>query len=158
MIQSFSSFARKFGCPTFLELRVVLRGLVTWEKIVLLVAASAFIVGSLGVWIELQKRFTVNVPAPGGSFTEGIIGTPHLANPLLASTEADRDLANLLYAGLMKSDGAGGLETNLAQNYTISEDGLIYEFMLREGLAWHDGEPITADDVAFSAADDDVGR
>ncbi|MBI1957412.1 MAG: hypothetical protein HYS44_03080 [Candidatus Niyogibacteria bacterium] len=150
MIKSFSPFAKHSYIPTPLELRVVLRGLVTWEKIVVLAATAAVVIGILGAWIELQKRFAVMVPAPGGSFAEGIVGTPHLANPLLASTDADRDLTELLYAGLMKSDGKGGLETALASNYTISEDGLMYEFTLREGLEWHDGKPITANDIAFT--------
>ncbi|MBI2038996.1 MAG: peptide ABC transporter substrate-binding protein [Candidatus Niyogibacteria bacterium] len=150
MIKSSFPFVKRSSIPTLLELRVVLRGLVAWEKIAFLIATGAIVIGTLGFWIQLQKRFAVMIPAPGGSFVEGITGTPHLANPLLASTEADRDLTNLLYAGLMKSDGTGGLETNLAQNYTISEDGLVYEFTLRGGLTWHDGEPITADDVAFT--------
>src|SRR5215831_713903 len=38
----------------------------------------------------------------------------------------------------------------LAQSWSMSEDGLSYEFVLREGVSFHDGEPITAEDVKFS--------
>jgi hypothetical protein len=39
---------------------------------------------------------------------------------------------------------------SLAESWTESQDGLIYEFKLRPGLKFHNGEPVTADDVKFS--------
>ena len=74
----------------------------------LVISCAAIIIGLLGVWTELEGRYAVLVPAPGGTLRESIVGTPHLINPLLATTEVDRDLTNILYAGLMKSDGKGG--------------------------------------------------
>jgi peptide/nickel transport system substrate-binding protein len=50
----------------------------------------------------------------------------------------------------MKYNGEGKLEPALAGSYTVSEDGLAYTFKLRENIKWHDGEPITADDVVFT--------
>lgn len=38
----------------------------------------------------------------------------------------------------------------LAETYTVSEDGKSIEFVLRDGLTWHDGEPLTAEDVKFT--------
>lgn len=38
----------------------------------------------------------------------------------------------------------------LASEYTVSEDGMEIEFVLRDGIKWHDGEPITAEDVRFT--------
>jgi peptide/nickel transport system substrate-binding protein len=40
---------------------------------------------------------------------------------------------------------------NLAESWTISDDGLIYTFVLREDVTWHDGKPFTADDVVYTA-------
>lgn len=140
----------RFNFPSVLEIRVILRSFVLWEKVTLLIVSGVIMVGVFGVWFELQERFAVTIASAGGSFREGIVGTPHLANPILASTEADRDLVQLLYAGLMKSDGHGKLEKNLARNLEISEDGLSYTFTLKDGLIWHDGEPLTSEDIAFT--------
>jgi len=107
-------------------------------------------VGLLGMWTELQKKFALVVPVEGGLIREGIIGTPHLVNPVLASTDADRDLVALIYSGLMKPDGKGGLEKDLAESYSVSEDGLAYTFTLKENLSWHDGEKLTSEDITFT--------
>ncbi len=92
----------------------------------------------------------VDVPAAGGELTEGVIGTPHLANPLFAISEADKDIVSLVYAGLMKVESDGSLVPELAKDYEISEDGKTYTFTLRDGLVFHDGEAVTADDVEFT--------
>lgn len=109
-----------------------------------------FLIASIGLLITLDKKYSISLPYPGGSLKEGIVGNPSMINPLLAISDVDRDLVNLIYAGLMRSDGKGGLKPELASHYEISEDGLIYTFWLREGLAWHDGMPLTADDVIFT--------
>ena len=45
----------------------------------------------------------------------------------------------------------GGLTTpSLAESWTASKDGLTYEFLLRTGIKFHNGDPVTADDVKFS--------
>ncbi|ODT67670.1 MAG: hypothetical protein ABS75_23140 [Pelagibacterium sp. SCN 63-23] len=52
---------------------------------------------------------------------------------------------------ILEADGAltpiGG---ELADTYSVSEDGLTFTFTLKDGLTWHDGEPLTVDDVVFS--------
>lgn len=105
-----------------------------------------------GVWmlVRVDRDFSTEVPSFGGSFTEGILGKPHLVNPLLAVTDADRDLVDLIYAGLMRSDGNGNIVPELAETYEVSEDGRTYTFTLREGATWHDGVPVTAEDVVFT--------
>ena len=46
---------------------------------------------------------------------------------------------------------AGGINTpSLAESWTQSKDGLTYEFVLRKGVKFHNGEPVTAEDVKFS--------
>jgi peptide/nickel transport system substrate-binding protein len=40
---------------------------------------------------------------------------------------------------------------NLAESWTVSDDGTVYTFVLRQDVTWHDGEPFTADDVVFTA-------
>ncbi len=98
----------------------------------------------------LESAFLVEVPSYGGSLTEGIVGAPRFVNPLLAVTDADKDLSMLVYAGLMGYDASGRLVPVLAERYDISEDGRTYTFTLRTGAAFSDGTPVTADDVVFT--------
>ena len=92
----------------------------------------------------------VEVPAHGGSITEGVIGTPRFINPLLALSDTDRDLTQLIYSGLMRATPGGDLILDLAKSYEISADGLTYTFVLKDDLTFHDGESISSDDVVFT--------
>ncbi|MBU6323765.1 MAG: peptide ABC transporter substrate-binding protein [Patescibacteria group bacterium] len=111
---------------------------------VLVLAAAA------AAWLGLENRLLVSVPADGGSLTEGVLGSPRFVNPLLALSDADRDLTALTYAGLMGIDGDGNLVPVLASGYRISPDGKTYTFTLRKDAKFSDGTPVTADDVVFT--------
>ncbi|MDD5738776.1 MAG: ABC transporter substrate-binding protein [Candidatus Pacebacteria bacterium] len=108
---------------------------------------------SSGIFLALNFYFqnTSVVPAIGGSYTEGIVGQPRIINPLyLSNQDADRDIVEVIFSGLMKYDENGQVIKDLIQDYSIKEQGSIYEITLRDGLLWHDGEPITSDDVIFT--------
>jgi peptide/nickel transport system substrate-binding protein len=118
-----------------------------------------FIFGILGLFIGvaslagiygLEQSLLVVEPAYGGSLTEGDVGAPRFVNPLLAFTDTDQDLTALTYAGLMGQGSNGTLVPVLAQSYTVSPDGLTYTFVLRNGLKFSDGTPITANDIVFT--------
>lgn len=98
----------------------------------------------------LNGYFLVEVPAYGGTLVEGVVGTPRFINPLLAISDTDRDLTQLVYSGLMRATPDGTLVPDLAEEYSVSADGLVYTFVLREETVWHDGAPLTADDVLFT--------
>jgi peptide/nickel transport system substrate-binding protein len=111
----------------------------------------ALLVGSVLVLVnELNKIVMVPQPARGGALIEGIIGTPRFANPLLAASDADRDVTALAYAGLLRAAPDGGYVPDMAASYDISEDGRVYTFVLREDAVFHDGEPVGAEDVIFT--------
>ena len=88
------------------------------------------------------------VPAFGGTYTEGLIGQPKLLSPLSSTDQNDKAILSLLFVGLTKTTADGRTEPVLADNWVISEDGRSYAFTLKEGLKWHDGQPITSSDVA----------
>ena len=48
------------------------------------------------------------------------------------------------------ADGSTALVNSLVEDYTVSEDGLTYDFTLRSGVTFSDGTPLTANDVKFT--------
>lgn len=121
------------------------------EKTLFLV--FAFLLVFSGIFLSLNFYFknTKISPTAGGSYAEGIIGQPRIINPLyLSNQDADRDIVEIIFAGLMKYDENGQIIKDLIQDYSVKEQGKIYEITLRGGLLWHDGKPITADDVIFT--------
>jgi peptide/nickel transport system substrate-binding protein len=55
-----------------------------------------------------------------------------------------------LHDALVKPLPGRSMAPSLAESWTASADGLVYEFVLRKGPRFHNGEPVTADDVKFS--------
>lgn len=112
---------------------------------------SALIIASLlAIPIGYYFKITKASPDFGGGFTEGLIGEPRFINPLLLQTDTDRDLAQLIYSGLLKNDGRGNFIPDLAESFSISGDGLAYRFKLRKNIKWHDGKAFSADDIIFT--------
>lgn len=56
----------------------------------------------------------------------------------------------MVFEPLLCSEADGSVVYKLASAHTVSDDGLTYTFTVRDGVKWHDGEALTAEDVAFS--------
>ena len=90
-------------------------------------------------------------PAQGGQYAEGLIGSLTRLNPILDYyNPADRNIDRLIFSGLIKFDERGVALSDLAESWGISKDGTVYNFALRQNLKWHDGEPLTSDDVVYT--------
>ncbi|MEK7071120.1 MAG: ABC transporter substrate-binding protein, partial [Patescibacteria group bacterium] len=111
---------------------------------------TVFIVSSSLLLWKVNRAYLIEFPAYGGQLKEGIVGSPRFINPILAMNDADRDMTSLVYSGLMKSDSKGDIVPDLAESYSISKDGLIYKFKLKDNAYFHNGEKVTADDVEFT--------
>jgi len=121
---------------------------IRWQ--VLLALAGVLILTTLLSFSALNMP-TVLVPTEGGTFREGVAGAPRYINPLRCDvTEIDADLCELLFRGLTRTDKNGRAVADLAESWTVSSDGLNYDFVLREGQYWDDGNPVTVDDVLFT--------
>ena len=112
---------------------------------------------AIGVLLRIQQQPSiVQPPAPiqpttGGVYTEAVIGSFGRLNPVLdLFNPADRDATRLLFSGLVRFDDRGLPLGDLAETWGISEDGTVYNFSIRPSALWHDGEPVTSDDVAFT--------
>jgi len=55
-----------------------------------------------------------------------------------------------LHDSMLKAMPGQPLAPSLAESWSVSEDGLIYTFVVRAGATFHNGDPVTAEDVAFS--------
>lgn len=99
---------------------------------------------------KINQYFIVEVPSDGGSITEGIVGLPSLVNPVLALSDADKDMTTLVFSGLMRKDTNGNFIPDIASSYTVSDDGLKYTFKLKPDVEFHDGTKVTVDDVLFT--------
>lgn len=90
-------------------------------------------------------------PARGGVYVEALIGTFGRLNPWFDYyNPADRDVDRLLFGSLLTFDGRGLPHPDLAESWGISQDGTVYNFTLRPNAVWHDGQPVTSDDVLFT--------
>jgi len=90
-------------------------------------------------------------PAEGGVYTEGLVGSLSRLNPLLdQNNSADRDINRLLFASLMTYDASGLPQPGLADSWGVSQDGTIYNFSIRSNAVWHDGTPVSVDDITFT--------
>ncbi|MEK7509358.1 MAG: peptide ABC transporter substrate-binding protein [Patescibacteria group bacterium] len=136
--------------PRLKTLEELLRIFSPAERLALYVLSFFLALSAFVLLIEANALVSVEVPAPGGTLTEGIVGTPRFVNPLLAASQSDRDLTTLVYSGLLREEPDGTFTPDLAESYEISEDGTVYTFHLREGLTFHDGAPLTSDDVLFT--------
>jgi peptide/nickel transport system substrate-binding protein len=115
------------------------------------VAVLASLAG-LGLFLYVALTFVIQTrPDYGGTYTEGLVGSPMAANPLFAPfSDPDNDLAALVYAGLTRLGPEGLVLPDLAERWEIDEQGRRYRFYLRQGLRWHDGSPLTATDVVHT--------
>ena len=101
--------------------------------------------------INFYFKNTEIIPAEGGTYIEGMVGSPRYINPIYAEAfDVDRDLVEIIFSGLMKYGPEGQIIPDLAKEYKILEDGEVYEFYLKENVFWSDGEPLTANDIVFT--------
>ena len=90
-------------------------------------------------------------PTTGGEYVEGLIGSLSRLNPVLDYyNPSDRDVDRLIFSGLIRFDDRGIPQGDLAESWGVSQNGKIYNFTIRPDVYWHDGEPITSDDVLFT--------
>ncbi len=88
---------------------------------------------------------------PPGVLVVGQIAEPKSLDPAAVTAVNDFRILMNLYDGLVRyKDGTLEVEPSLAESWTISEDGKVYTFTLRDGVAFHDGTPLTAEAVKFN--------
>lgn len=75
---------------------------------------------------------------------------PDFLDPHLATASISFQMILNMFEGLVASKTDGTIEPVVAEEYDVSEDGLTYTFKLRDDVMFHNGEPVTIDDVQYT--------
>ncbi len=113
------------------------------------------------VLLVLAVFMAISVSAQEGGIIIGTNfgGDPNNINPLISNNTVELDLNEFLFPSIYNIDpetrapmmgGRNDQDNGLALDWTISEDGLVYTFTLRDDVFWNDGTPVTAFDYKFT--------
>ncbi|MBI2051014.1 MAG: peptide ABC transporter substrate-binding protein [Parcubacteria group bacterium] len=137
--------------PNLTQLKYLTKFYSPTELLATKTALFLALASSLALGVLLYQNNLVRKPAHGGEYAEAAVGAPTYINPLFAQTnDVDQDIARLVFGSLMKLDENGSLVPDLAESYSIDESQTTYTVTLRPNVRWHDGEPLTTRDVAFT--------
>lgn len=89
-------------------------------------------------------------PVMGGSVVVGIQQDIDSLDPHKATAAGTKEILFNIFEGLVKPDENGSLICAVAEDYGISEDGLVYTFHLRDNVKFHNGDVVTCEDVKYS--------
>jgi oligopeptide transport system substrate-binding protein len=110
---------------------------------VVLFAAAAFV-----VW---QYQAIEDIDEPNASVLHrGLPADPESVDPQKARSTQAGDILRDIGEGLLGYSPTGELVPGAAESWSISDDGLIYTFDIRDDARWSNGDPLTADDFVFS--------
>ena len=122
-----------------------------WQILVVVVALGIVAVLLLSQQTPSITGSILPQPEQGGIYTEALIGSLGRLNPLLDyNNPPDRDVDRLLFSGLVRFDESGLPQADLAEAWGVAQDGTVYNFSIRPDAVWHDGKPVTSDDVIFT--------
>ncbi len=137
--------------PTWRQIRHLPEVLSSSDSFRLRLGGVLLAIGLVTVGAAFYYAHTVFGPAVGGEIVEGAVGTPRSLNPILSvSNDVDGDLMRLMYSRLFTTDGTGQPTPDLVESYNVSPDQKTYMLTLRGDAKWHDGQPLTPDDVLFT--------
>ncbi len=111
---------------------------------------TAALSGCAGGTDESSGDNSSKEPVYGGSVVVGIQQDIDSLDPHKATAAGTKEILFNIFEGLVKADENGNLMNAVASDYTISEDGLVYTFTLRDNVKFHNGNAVTAEDVKYS--------
>jgi ABC-type transport system substrate-binding protein len=99
---------------------------------------------------ETQASVNQLVLTTGGTYRLPLMSNPVTLDPHYAQDEYGLRVAHQIFSGLVQLDHQLMILPDLAENWEISDNGKNYKFHLRKNAKFHNGHPVTADDVIFS--------
>ena len=120
-----------------------------WQLIIIFL--TGLVVGILLLGEQPGIQSIMPEATKGGIYSEALVGSLQRLNPILDyHNDVDRDIDYLIFSGLIRFDVRGVPQPDLVESWGISKDGTLYNFTLRSDVKWHNGEPLTSDDVLFT--------
>jgi len=126
------------------------------RALLLLAAASMLLISLCGCAGDTTPGTEGSASADSGELSNGSSVTVGIAqdldslDPHKAVNAGTSEVLFNLFEGLMKASPDGGVRPAVASDYVMSEDGKVYTFTLREGVQFHNGAPVTLEDVLYS--------
>lgn len=121
------------------------RFVVGWLMLILVLT-----VGVLFQRQALSTYYQEQIPAPGGTFIEGVVSDISNLNPIFATSASDRAASRLIFSSLFKYNESNDLVGDLAANWSVNKTETVYTVTLRDNIYWQDGQPITSQDVKYT--------
>lgn len=138
--------AKRFVVNRWENIREVRLHIILWlSGVGLLIAA----VGLQMVWF--QQSYVTQAAVNGGTYAEAVKGPITTLDPLFATTPAEIAAGRLLFSSLYQIDTSGHVKNDVAETMT-NEGDKTFTVTMRKDVRWHDGKPLTANDVEFTVA------
>ena len=106
-MHKFITFIKELRIPNKKEISGAIASFSRKESIIFVLATLIALISIIIVIAKVNNQFMDRIPARGGTVTEGIIGMPTLVNPVLAISDADKDITSIVFSGLMRKTGNG---------------------------------------------------
>lgn len=130
--------------------RILFQSLSKKQKNVMIGLIAVMAIVSIILVAKARGNLFMTRPIPGGTWTEGIVGSPRFINPVLAVSNIDRDISSIVHAGLIRRLPDGTYTGEIADSYEIDSSALIYTFIIKDDAVFHDGVKITSEDVIYT--------
>ncbi len=141
----------KARTPSLRQLKYIKRYLTKTELRSIYICFLVIFVSLFFIGTKFYFTHLATVPIKGGDYTEGLVGSPKLINPLYAYvSDVDSDITSLVFSSLFKRGRQAELVNDLVENYVISPDNKNYTIKIKSGVKWHNGSQLTTDDILFT--------
>lgn len=137
--------AHKFIIKRWSNVIEVQKNIILW---VIMVALLILATGFQLMWYQQSYRTTAD--ANDGTYAEAVQGPIDTLNPLYARSSAEQSAGYLMFSSLLRYDKTGNLNNDLVKNISVDKTNTQYTVSIRSDVKWHDGEKLTARDIAFT--------